>query len=245
MANFCAKCGAPLEEGANFCTECGTPVLKPEAAPAQNTEATAENTEAAAANTGTPGEAPARAGEDNASVTPGAGLNAEQMRRFIPALAVFVILLIIICVSGARGYRKPIKLFEKGVNKKSAGILEKAVFDETMNAEQWQWFLEDQLGKDAGFDSVKVKIKIDGKEKMDEDSFRTQFGYMDSGYLNEMEKPRHVDTKSTWTMEYNNKRLKFDVDMDFIVVKYKGDWKIIGLDLSDMYEGMVNALNSM
>ena len=276
MAKFCAKCGAPLEDGANFCTECGKPVLKEpveaadesmtsagnaaeentapaaeepavsESAPEQDAPAASESApeeDAPAASVSAP-EQDAPAASESAA-TPGAGLDAEQMRRFVPALAVFMILLVIIIVSAARGYRKPIKQFAKGINRKSGKIMSEAVFDESMNADDWERSIDSQFGKDAGFDAIKVKIKIKDKDKMDLDEFREKYSYMDEGVLDEMKKPCTVDTRSAWKMTYHDKSLKFDVDMDFIVVKYKGDWKIIGADMNDMYEEMVNALNSL
>ena len=276
MAKFCAKCGAPLEDGANFCTECGKPVLKEpveaadesmtsagnaaeenaapaaeepavsESAPEQDAPAASESApeqdEPAASESAPEQDAPAAS---ESAATPGAGLDAEQMRRFVPALAVFMILLVIIIVSAARGYRKPIKQFAKGINRKSGKIMSEAVFDESMNADDWERSIDSQFGKDAGFDAIKVKIKIKDKDKMDLDDFREKYSYMDEGVLDEMKKPCTVDTRSAWKMTYHDKSLKFDVDMDFIVVKYKGDWKIIGADMNDMYEEMVNALNSL
>ena len=180
---------------------------------------------------------------EQAPVTPGAGVDMAQIRRFVPAMAVFAVLMIIIIVSAFRGYRKPIKQFEKALNRKNAKLMSEAVFDETMDEDDWRRSLESQFGEDAGFDAIKVKIHIDGNENMNPETLRDQYNYLDEETLDDMKKARIVETDATWTMTYHEKDLKFDVDMDFVVVKYKGDWKIIDANMNSMYEEMVNALN--
>lgn len=152
MAKFCGKCGAELKEGSKFCVNCGAPVPQ---AGAQRNETPQGNAQGAYQQ----GAASARGGYAGASAV-------KKPVAWLPIAAivavVIVLAVILFGVFGTKGYEKPIKYVEKGINEGDIKTLAKA-FPE--GVEGLVSYLPDDLS--AIFPGYDVKLDIVDKEKLE------------------------------------------------------------------------------
>lgn len=154
MAKFCGKCGTELKEGSKFCINCGAPVPQ---AGAQGNATPQGNAQGAYQQ----GAASMQGGYAGASVV-------KKPVAWLPiaAIAAVVIVLAVVLfgVFGTKGYEKPIKYMEKGINEGDIKTLAKAFPD---GVEGLVSYLPDDLSEI--FPGYDVKLDIVDKEKLDKD----------------------------------------------------------------------------
>lgn len=152
MAKFCGKCGAELKEGSKFCISCGAPVPQ---AGAQGNAAPQGNTQGFYQQ----GTANAQGGYAGTSA-----VKKPVAWKPIAAIAAVVVVLAVVLfgVFGTKGYEKPIKYMEKGINEGDIKTFAKAFPD---GVEGLVSYLPDDLSEI--FPGYDVKLDIVDKEKLE------------------------------------------------------------------------------
>lgn len=161
MAKFCGKCGAELVEGSKFCVKCGAPVPQPGAQRSSAPSETPGNVQGNAQGNYQQGTANTQNGYSGASAT-----KKPFAWPIIAALAAVVVVLSLILfgVFGTKGYEKPIKYMEKGINEGDIKTFAKAFPD---GVEGLVSYLPDDLSEI--FPGYDMKFDIVDKEKLDKD----------------------------------------------------------------------------
>lgn len=161
MAKFCGKCGAELVEGSKFCVKCGAPVPQPGAQRSSAPSETPGNMQGNAQGNYQQGTANAQNGYSGASAA-----KKPFAWPIIAALAAIVVILsfILFGVFGTKGYEKPIKYMEKGINEGDIKTFAKAFPD---GVEGLVSYLPDDLSEI--FPGYDMKFDIVDKEKLDKD----------------------------------------------------------------------------
>lgn len=154
MAKFCGKCGAELKEGSKFCVSCGAPVPQ---AGAQGNAAPQGNAQGSYQQ----GTANAQGGYAGTSA-----VKKPVAWKPIAAIAAVVVVLAVVLfgVFGTKGYEKPIKYMEKGINEGDIKTFAKAFPN---GVEGLVSYLPDDLSEI--FPGYDMKFDIVDKEKLDKD----------------------------------------------------------------------------
>lgn len=180
MAKFCGKCGAELKEGSKFCVKCGAPVpqtgVQGDTVQQGNMQRNAQGTyqqgmpnAQGAYQQGVPNTQGAyQQGMPNTQgrYAGALGIKKPAAWKLIAAIAAVVVVLaaVLFGVFGTRGYEKPIKYMEKGINDGDIKTFAKAFPD---GVEGIVSFLPDDLSE--VFPGYDVKFDIVDKEKLDKD----------------------------------------------------------------------------
>lgn len=161
MAKFCGKCGAELVEGSKFCVKCGAPVPQPGAQRSSAPSETPGNMQGNAQGNYQQGTANAQNGYSGSSAA-----KKPFAWPIIAALAAIVVILSLILfgVFGTKGYEKPIKYMEKGINEGDIKTFAKAFPN---GVEGLVSYLPDDLSEI--FPGYDMKFDIVDKEKLDKD----------------------------------------------------------------------------
>lgn len=149
MAKFCGKCGAQLKEGSRFCVQCGAPV------PQANAQGNAGQ------------EAPQMGAAGNMQGGyAGSPVKKTAVWKPIVAVAAVVVVLAVVLfgVFGTKGYEKPIKYLEKGMNEGDIQTLAKAFPD---GVEELVAYLPEDLSD--LFPGYDIEIDVVDKEKLAKD----------------------------------------------------------------------------
>lgn len=161
MAKFCGKCGAELVEGSKFCVKCGAPVPQSGAQRSSAPSETPGNMQGNAQGNYQQGTANAQNGYSGVSAA-----KKPFAWPIIAALAAIVVILSLILfgIFGTKGYEKPIKYMEKGINEGDLKTFAKAFPD---GVEGLVSYLPDDLSEI--FPGYDMKFDIVDKEKLDKD----------------------------------------------------------------------------
>ncbi len=217
MAKFCAKCGSELKEGTKFCTKCGNPVQ-------ENAEMNQQSKERPVMPviTGT--------------VNNGKKLNFKAMKSIaMIAIPVILIVAIFLGISGSKGYEKPIKYLEEGVNERDLNTLMKA-FSEDLEAvaNTLAKGADDLISSDFITESLmdnlfdiegEIDLEIIGKEKLDKKEI---LSVLSDEY--DIPPMQLKDVKEAYILDVDA-TIKFEGeedsdDMQIPVVKQDGKWII-------------------
>lgn len=161
MAKFCGKCGAELVEGSKFCVKCGAPVPQSGAQRSSAPSETPGNMQGNAQGNYQQGTANAQGGYAGTST-----VKKPVAWKPIAAIAAVVVVLAVVLfgVFGTKGYEKPIKYMEKGINEGDIKTFAKAFPD---GVEGLVSYLPDDLSEI--FPGYDMKFDIVDKEKLDKD----------------------------------------------------------------------------
>lgn len=217
MAKFCAKCGSELKEGTKFCTKCGNPVQ-------ENAEMNQQSKERPVMPviTGT--------------VNNGKKLNFKAMKSIaMIAIPVILIVAIFLGISGSKGYEKPIKYLEEGVNERDLNTLMKA-FPKDLEAvaNTLAKGADDLISSDFITESLmdnlfdiegEIDLEIIGKEKLDKKEI---LSVLSDEY--DIPPMQLKDVKEAYILDVDA-TIKFEGeedsdDMQIPVVKQDGKWII-------------------
>lgn len=217
MAKFCAKCGSELKEGTKFCTKCGNPVRE-----------NAEKNQQEKVQTETP-VIPAM----TKNVTNGKKLTFKPVAMI--TIPVILIIAIFFGISGSKGYEKPVKYLEKGVNERDLNTLLKA-FPEDLGAvaNTLSEGADDLVSSDFITQSLmdnffnvegEIELEIAGKEKLDKKEIMSVLSDeydIPPMQLKDVKKAYILDLDATiiFEGEENSKNLQIPV------VKQDGKWVI-------------------
>ncbi len=219
MAKFCTKCGKELKDGVKFCPSCGAPV--PNAGPNTQAPGTAgswQNT--GGMNTGnTPGD-----GGGNILSSASQSLKASNLPIKPIAIGVAALVVVVILFSfifGGKGYEKPIKYLEDGINNADLETFLKA-FDSDI-AKYYSGYGEDSFIDEM--DDYSISLKIVDKERIDKDdlkeTLKDDYGIKAStarkatdGYILEIEGELTEDDETD------------ESEFEIVVIKIDGEWKI-------------------
>lgn len=159
MAKFCGKCGAELVEGSKFCVKCGAPVPQPGAQRSSAPSETPGNMQGNAQGNYQQGTANAQGGYAGTSA-----VKKPVAWKPIAAIAAVVVVLAVVLfgVFGTKGYEKPIKYMEKGINEGDIKTFAKAFPN---GVEGPVSYLPDDLSEI--FPGYDVKLDIVDKEKLE------------------------------------------------------------------------------
>lgn len=217
MAKFCGKCGAGLVEGSKFCVKCGAPVPQ---AGAQRSAAPSE----------TPGNMQGNAqgnyqqGTVNAqNGYPGASAAKKTFAwPIIAALAAVVVVLSLILfgIFGTKGYEKPIKYMEKGINEGDIKTFAKAFPN---GVEGIVNFLPDDLSD--LFPGYDVKLEIVDKEKLKKDEMTVILSDeydLSAAELKDVTAAYILEVEMTAVIDGEEESAEEDIP----VVKMDGEWVI-------------------
>lgn len=217
MAKFCGKCGAGLVEGSKFCVKCGAPVPQ---AGAQRSAAPSE----------TPGNMQGNAqgnyqqGTANAqNIYPGASAAKKTFAwPIIAALAAVVVVLSLILfgIFGTKGYEKPIKYMEKGINEGDIKTFAKAFPN---GVEGIVNVLPDDLSD--LFPGYDVKLEIVDKEKLKKDEMTVILSDeydLSAAELKDVTAAYILEVEMTAVIDGEEESAEEDIP----VVKMDGEWVI-------------------
>ena len=217
MAKFCGKCGAGLVEGSKFCVKCGAPVPQ---AGAQRSAAPSE----------TPGNVQGNAqgnyqqGTANTqSIYSGASTAKKPFAwPIIAALAAVVVVLSLILfgIFGTKGYEKPIKYMEKGINEGDIKTFAKAFPN---GVEGIVNVLPDDLSD--LFPGYDVKLEIVDKEKLKKDEMTVILSDeydLSAAELKDVTAAYILEVEMTAVIDGEEESAEEDIP----VVKMDGEWVI-------------------
>ena len=217
MAKFCGKCGAGLVEGSKFCVKCGAPVPQ---AGAQRSAAPSE----------TPGNVQGNAqgnyqqGTANTqNIYSGASAAYNPFAwPLIAALAAVVVVLSLILfgIFGTKGYEKPIKYMEKGINEGDIKTFAKAFPN---GVEGIVNVLPDDLSD--LFPGYDVKLEIVDKEKLKKDEMTVILSDeydLSAAELKDVTAAYILEVEMTAVIDGEEESAEEDIP----VVKMDGEWVI-------------------
>lgn len=217
MAKFCGKCGAGLVEGSKFCVKCGAPVPQ---AGAQRSAAPSE----------TPGNVQGNAQGNYQQGTantqngyPGASAAKKPFAwPIIAALAAVVVVLSLILfgIFGTKGYEKPIKYMEKGINEGDIKTFAKAFPN---GVEGIVNVLPDDLSD--LFPGYDVKLEIVDKEKLKKDEMTVILSDeydLSAAELKDVTAAYILEVEMTAVIDGEEESAEEDIP----VVKMDGEWVI-------------------
>lgn len=220
MPKFCGQCGNGLKEEAKFCGKCGARIEAEESAV----------------------EIP-RVESPKTMDTPiievlkkKPSLKTIQILSAVCGLTVILLLGSIASSLFFAGYKKPIQLFEKGVNRRSEDALEKAFY-----YEEWGEKLLETLEtkeEEEGLDKFRIHIKIKDSTRIQssriEDTLDA-FG-MSNKVIDDVKKAYWVNAKFTVEGEGEKGELRLSEKTTFLVIHLDGEWKILSFDgLDEMF----------
>ena len=217
MAKFCGKCGAGLVEGSKFCVKCGAPVPQ---AGAQRSAAPSE----------TPGNMQGNAQGNYQQGTANAqngypGTSAAKKTFAWPIIAalaavVVVLSLILFGIFGTKGYEKPIKYMEKGINEGDIKTFAKAFPN---GVEGIVNVLPDDLSD--LFPGYDVKLEIVDKEKLKKDEMTVILSDeydLSAAELKDVTAAYILEVEMTAVIDGEEESAEEDIP----VVKMDGEWVI-------------------
>lgn len=217
MAKFCGKCGAGLVEGSKFCVKCGAPVPQ---AGAQRSAAPSE----------TPGNVQGNAqgnyqqGTANTQNIYSGASTAKKTFAWpiIAALAAVVVVLSLILfgIFGTKGYEKPIKYMEKGINEGDIKTFAKAFPN---GVEGIVNVLPDDLSD--LFPGYDVKLEIVDKEKLKKDEMTVILSDeydLSAAELKDVTAAYILEVEMTAVIDGEEESAEEDIP----VVKMDGEWVI-------------------
>lgn len=212
MAKFCGKCGAELVEGSKFCVKCGAPVPQ---AGAQRSAAPSE----------TPGNVQGNAQGNYQQGTANTGASAAKKPFAWPIIAalaavVVVLSLILFGIFGTKGYEKPIKYMEKGINEGDIKTFAKAFPN---GVEGIVNVLPDDLSD--LFPGYDVKFEIVDKEKLKKDEMTVILSDeydLSAAELKDVTAAYILEVEMTAVIDGEEESAEEDIP----VVKMDGEWVI-------------------
>lgn len=217
MAKFCGKCGAGLVEGSKFCVKCGAPVPQ---AGAQRSAAPSE----------TPGNVQGNAQGNYQQGTANtqniySGASAAKKTFAWPIIAalaavVVVLSLILFGIFGTKGYEKPIKYMEKGINEGDIKTFAKAFPN---GVEGIVNVLPDDLSD--LFPGYDVKLEIVDKEKLKKDEMTVILSDeydLSAAELKDVTAAYILEVEMTAVIDGEEESAEEDIP----VVKMDGEWVI-------------------
>lgn len=217
MAKFCGKCGAGLVEGSKFCVKCGAPVPQ---AGAQRSAAPSE----------TPGNMQGNAQGNYQQGTANtqniySGASAAKKTFAWPIIAalaavVVVLSLILFGIFGTKGYEKPIKYMEKGINEGDIKTFAKAFPN---GVEGIVNVLPDDLSD--LFPGYDVKLEIVDKEKLKKDEMTVILSDeydLSAAELKDVTAAYILEVEMTAVIDGEEESAEEDIP----VVKMDGEWVI-------------------
>lgn len=212
MAKFCGKCGAGLVEGSKFCVKCGAPVPQ---AGAQRSAAPSE----------TPGNVQGNAQGNYQQGTANTGASAAKKPFAWPIIAalaavVVVLSLILFGIFGTKGYEKPIKYMEKGINEGDIKTFAKAFPN---GVEGIVNVLPDDLSD--LFPGYDVKLEIVDKEKLKKDEMTVILSDeydLSAAELKDVTAAYILEVEMTAVIDGEEESAEEDIP----VVKMDGEWVI-------------------
>ncbi len=249
---FCSKCGAQLEDDARFCAKCGNPTAPAAEQPTAQAE---ENTQQAPPpesgipygqpvqpDAGIPYGQPVQpAGSKVKDFFTGMATNKNRLIGFIVTCVLAVIVLILVinlasCVFGG-GYETPIKKLCNGMEDGDAKEIMEAFPLDGVSDALGQWglsmdslleSLEDSLDV-AKVDSVSYKIK--DKDKVDSDDYRDHISSSFAMFVSTGDIDAMYELEVEMTVKINGE--KDTQEVDAVVAKIDGDWKLVGGEMVD------------
>lgn len=217
MAKFCGKCGAELVEGSKFCVKCGAPVPQPGAQRSSAPSETPGNMQGNAQGNYQQGTANAKNGYSGASAA-----KKPFAWPIIAALAAIVVVLSLILfgIFGTKGYEKPIKYVEKGINEGDIKTFAKAFPN---GVEGIVNVLPDDLSD--LFPGYDVKLEIVDKEKLKKDEMTVILSDeydLSAAELKDVTAAYILEVEMTAVIDGEEESAEEDIP----VVKMDGEWVI-------------------
>ena len=217
MAKFCGKCGAELVEGSKFCVKCGAPVPQPGAQRSSAPSETPGNMQGNAQGNYQQGTANAQNGYSGASAA-----KKTFAWPIIAALAAIVVVLSLILfgIFGTKGYEKPIKYVEKGINEGDIKTFAKAFPN---GVEGIVNVLPDDLSD--LFPGYDVKLEIVDKEKLKKDEMTVILSDeydLSAAELKDVTAAYILEVEMTAVIDGEEESAEEDIP----VVKMDGEWVI-------------------
>lgn len=217
MAKFCGKCGAELVEGSKFCVKCGAPVPQPGAQRSSAPSETPGNVQGNAQGNYQQGTANTQNGYSCASAT-----KKPFAWPIIAALAAVVVVLSLILfgIFGTKGYEKPIKYVEKGINEGDIKTFAKAFPN---GVEGIVNVLPDDLSD--LFPGYDVKLEIVDKEKLKKDEMTVILSDeydLSAAELKDVTAAYILEVEMTAVIDGEEESAEEDIP----VVKMDGEWVI-------------------
>lgn len=218
MEKFCGQCGNGIKEGAKFCGKCGA------------------RTEEGAASAIPPVAQPAvkqNAGKLAQGLGKKPSLKTVQILSGICGVAVILLLGSIMASLFLGGYKKPIKLFVKGINSMDESALERAFYYEDW-AEGWIDELERQE-EAVGLEDLKIHIQIKEAKKIKASRLERVVGkYRNSKHdLTDVKSGYWVRTEFTAEGETDSGELRLSERRKFLIIKEDEEWKILYFETGD------------
>lgn len=218
MAKFCAKCGSELKEGSKFCVKCGAPV---QGAPGQGMPGQGAPMQGMPGQNAQPGGMPG-------GYQQGAGVGTAAVKNAFPwklvaliAVPIVLIILILMLIFGGKGYEKPIKKLEKGINEGKVELVLEA-FSPSI-ASSVSAYIPDDLGD--MFPDVEIDLEIVGKEKLAKGEMQdilTEEYDVSSSVARRVKKAYILEVE----MSSEDEEFGEPVVEEIPVVKLDGDWVI-------------------
>lgn len=236
MSKFCTKCGATLDDNAAFCTSCGTKFNTANAAqPAANESGSFIDKVKSNANMES-----IKGLQSNPNFTKYVGIGAV-------AIAVIIVICILVSVLTG-GYMKPIEKLWDGIADKDGELYMEAYHELELKSERKKYdlstkeqvknykdeaktlyrMLKDEYGSD-----LKIKVKIEEKEKIDKDDLKDYeelLQYVWDKKSIKVTKGYEVDA----VVEIKGDDDKDEEDTSYVVLKVNGDWCIAPYEVEDV-----------
>lgn len=217
MAKFCGKCGAGLVEGSKFCVKCGAPVPQAGAQRSAAPSETPGNVQGNAQGNYQQGTANAQGGYAGTSA-----VKKPVAWKPIAAIAAVVVVLAVVLfgVFGTKGYEKPIKYMEKGINEGDIKTFAKAFPN---GVEGIVNFLPDDLSD--LFPGYDVKLEIVDKEKLKKDEMTVILSDeydLSAAELKDVTAAYILEVEMTAVIDGEEESAEEDIP----VVKMDGEWVI-------------------
>ena len=228
MAKFCGKCGAELVEGSKFCVKCGAPVPQAGAQRSAAPSGTPGNVQGNVQGNYQQGTANAQGNYQQGTANaqngyPGASAAKKPFAwPIIAALAAVVVVLSLILfgIFGTKGYEKPIKYMEKGINEGDIKTFAKAFPN---GVEGIVNFLPDDLSD--LFPGYDVKLEIVDKEKLKKDEMTVILSDeydLSAAELKDVTAAYILEVEMTSVIDGEEESAEEDIP----VVKMDGEWVI-------------------
>ena len=217
MAKFCGKCGAELVEGSKFCVKCGAPVPQAGAQRSAAPSETPGNVQGNAQGNYQQGTVNTQNGQSGASAA-----KKPFAWPIIAALAAVVVVLSLILfgIFGTKGYEKPIKYMEKGINEGDIKTFAKAFPN---GVEGIVNVLPDDLSD--LFPGYDVKLEIVDKEKLKKDEMTVILSDeydLSAAELKDVTAAYILEVEMTAVIDGEEESAEEDIP----VVKMDGEWVI-------------------
>lgn len=222
MANFCTKCGSPLDAGDKVCGQCGAPVVDivSNAAPAQNVQA-------------------AQTPAGNVAATANAAQNKNK-KKWIPVVIGAVIAIVVLVIAGNvianhTGYKGTLNKMAKGIQKSDfdrleslASFIEEDIYDgdiEDVYDERITNALdtfEDRVGR---IKKVKYEI-VDVTDLSDRRVEDIKDELIDNYNLDVSDIKKIKEVELDLTVKGSRKSSTYNVESLYLI-KEQGGWKLL------------------